>query len=96
MLEREFQRAVVDAARVLGWRVHYVADSRRSPVGWPDVTAVRRGRVLFLECKQQHGRIRPGQEDWVADLDAVPGATARIVRPSDWPWIEEQLKMEHP
>lgn len=84
MREREFQALIVEAAGYLGWRVYHTYDARRSQPGWPDLILLRPPVLLALELKTERGRVRPGQLEWLADLDQVPGVTARLVRPGDW------------
>jgi hypothetical protein len=93
--EKQFQQQIVDLARLHSWRVYHPWDSRRSAAGWPDLVLARlcpsqRGvttELLFLECKTERGRLTEAQRDWLFVLGAVPGVTARVVRPSDWPEI---------
>lgn len=94
MREKQFQALVVEAAGYLGWRVFHDFDSRRSTPGFPDLVLLRPPALLMLELKTERGRIRPEQEVWIAELDQVPGVTARIVRPSMWGEIESLLKGE--
>ena len=61
MTEAQFQSAIVELARLLGYRVaHFraakTAHGWRTPVaadgaGWPDLTLAKPGRLLFVECK---------------------------------------------
>lgn len=92
MRERDFQAMVQQAAGYLGWMSYHTWDSRRSNPGWPDLVLVKDGRMLCLELKTEKGRIRPEQEVWIAELQQVPGVTARIVRPSQWDEIEALLR----
>lgn len=39
--ERDFQAAVMELARLLGWRVYHTWDSRKSEPGFPDLVLVR-------------------------------------------------------
>jgi hypothetical protein len=98
--EREFQTAVTDALSVFGWRwTHFrpatTAKGWRTPIsgakGFPDVVAVRDGRVLFLELKTEAGRLTHDQRQWLAELE-LTGGEAHCWRPSDWPAIEETLR----
>lgn len=98
--EAALQRAVVDLARTLGWRCAHFSDSRkqvrggrlvgdRGAAGVPDLLCVRGSRLLFLELKTEKGKLRPAQEDWLADLqevesDAAGRLVVRVLRPSDW------------
>jgi len=48
--------------------------------------------AVALELKSEKGKATDAQQEWIAALDAVPGIVARVVRPSDWDWIEEALR----
>ena len=99
--EREFQKAVIEAARVLGWRVAHFRAARtsrgwRTPVeadgaGFPDLCMVRDDRVVFAELKAETGKLRGEQAAWLADLGAA-GQSVHVWRPSDWDVIEEALR----
>ena len=71
-------------AALLGWyHIYHTFDSRRSQVGFPDLTLVRDGRLVFLELKTEKGKATAEQESWVAALALVPGVHAEIVYPRD-------------
>jgi VRR-NUC domain len=99
--ERDFQAAVVEAARLLGWRVAHFRPARtaqgwRTPVqadgaGFPDLIAVRGPRLIAAELKSERGKLRPEQAQWLEAFQAA-GAEARIWRPDDWAAIEERLR----
>ena len=101
--EAQFQRTVIELAQLLGWRVHAERPAQTqsgrwsTPIqgdrGFPDLILARDGRLVALELKSQAGRIGPGQVEWI-EAFAAAGATARIVRPSDWAWIEATLRGE--
>jgi hypothetical protein len=88
--EGDFQTSVVRQARLLGWCVYYVPNSRRSPEGYPDLTLARDGVVHFWELKAAKGRVSPAQETWLHHL----GPAARVFRPSDMDEIERMLRLE--
>jgi hypothetical protein len=88
--EGDFQTSVVRQARLLGWMVYYVPDSRRSPEGYPDLTLARNGVVHHWEMKAAKGRVSPAQEAWLHHL----GPSARVLRPSDMDEIEAILRLE--
>jgi len=81
MTEAQWQRQVVDLARLGGWRIAHFGVARtekgwRTPVredgaGWPDLVLVRDGELIFAELKTDAGRLRPEQEEWLADLQEV-------------------------
>jgi hypothetical protein len=88
--ERELQATIVDACRVLGYRVAHFRPARtvhgwRTPmtgdIGFPDLVCARPGRVLALELKAARGRLGPGQAEW---LRALQGAVvhAQVVTPA--------------
>src|SRR5262245_30603180 len=90
--EADFQAAVLDLARLRGWRCYHTHDSRRSAAGYPDLTLVRGRRLLFVELKRRGGRPTPAQAAWLADLAAVPGVEVHLWRPADWPAVESTLR----
>jgi hypothetical protein len=99
--EREFQDAVIELARLFGWRVAHFRTARtnrgwRTPVeadgaGFPDCVLVRRPRLIFAELKSEKGRVGEAQWGWLRALSACSAETY-LWRPSDWPQIEEVLK----
>jgi hypothetical protein len=95
--EKQFQEAVIDFARALGWLVYHTFDSRRSAAGFPDLVLVRREQLIFAELKTERGRVSEPQQEWIQSLLLIERATARTVsvavwRPSDWSLIEEILR----
>ena len=89
MTERQLSKAVVELAERLGWRVFTISHTKaaglrsHTGLGYPDLTMVRRGRLMFVELKAEKGRMRPGQEEWLQDLRAA-GAWTHVWRPEDW------------
>lgn len=76
LAEAAFQAQVEGLARFYGWRLYHTHDSRRSAAGFPDLVLVRPPELLFVELKTDTGRVRPEQEEWLADLRAVGDAVA--------------------
>lgn len=89
--EREFERAVVEYAKLSGWKVFHPFDSRRSEPGWPDLTLVRADRLVFAELKAERGRLSNAQVDWIHALDLVEHVEVGVFRPSMWPEIKRVL-----
>ena len=98
--EAEFIGAVIEMARLLGWRVHHGRPGRtvkgwRTPIqgdmGFPDLVLVRGGRLLFVELKTERGRLSEGQKDWLQALGGCVGR-AHLWRPRDWVEIEKALR----
>lgn len=73
------------------WRLVFKAwktgGSRRgrewSQAGFPDVVLLRRGRLIFAELKSATGRLKPEQEGWRDDLQAVQTVEWHLWRPCD-------------
>lgn len=89
--EDEWQRQVIELARMLGWHVAHFRAARTkhgwaTPVqgdgaGWPDLVLVR-DRVIYAELKRDSGRLRPEQEQWQEWLERA-GAETYVFRPRD-------------
>lgn len=97
--ERGFQGAVVDLARLTGWRVAHFRPAQtalgwRTPVeadgqGFPDLVLVRE-RVLWRELKADRGRLTAEQRAWISAL-AAAGEDVAVWRPRDWPVVVATL-----
>lgn len=89
--EKEFQAVVIDIAKRQGWKVYHTYDSRKSAPGFPDLTMVRRGMVIFAELKVGKNKLEPEQEDWKALLieaaERNPMLLYFVWRPSDMEMI---------
>lgn len=99
MTETQLQRAVIECARWLGWRVaHFrpawTANGYRTPVegdgaGFPDLVMARGGHLIFAELKAAKGRHTAAQHGWLDDLLAVSVGSHRVWvyecwRPAQW------------
>jgi hypothetical protein len=91
--ELAFQRAVCNLLKVRGWLYFHDYDSRKNARGFPDLIAVRRQRLLFVELKSADGKVTDDQADWLYRLGALGSAEveAHVWRPADWPTIERLL-----
>lgn len=100
MSEAEWQCTVIDLAHVHGWKVAHFRPARtdkgwRTPVsadgrGFPDLVLVR-DRLLFVELKNDAGRLTVEQRHWLDDLQAA-GAQVAVWRPRDFDQVLETLK----
>lgn len=98
--ERQFQQAVIQLARHLGWSVWHHHDSRRQAggrlvgdldaKGWPDL-ALAREKLLLRELKAEKGRLSWWQQQTFDTLKAA-GADVDVWRPSMWSEIERVLR----
>jgi hypothetical protein len=106
--EREFQRQVMDYARLNGWEVRHIHDSRREVVdrkrgrllvgdadaaGLPDLIMVRPPVVLFAELKRRRGKASDAQVFFLGLLAGCgPNVRVKLWRPGDWSDIETTLR----
>lgn len=84
MTEALLQDAILAYARLLGWRCHHAWISVNSGSGYPDLTLVRSGRIVFAELKGPRGKVSPAQAAWLDDLKACPGVEAHLWTPDSW------------
>lgn len=81
--EHDLQANVVAAAKMQGWWVMAVRDSRGTEPGWPDLTLIRGGRLMYRELKSETGKLRPAQRRVYALLVAA-GADVAVWQPRHW------------
>lgn len=94
MTERDLQAAVLELAERFGWRCLHLATAQRGArfltatnragKGWPDVFAIRDGRVLVAELKSDRGKTTPEQDAWLEEFRRVMGARVFVWTPADW------------
>jgi hypothetical protein len=99
-LERDFQKAVIQLARMAGWRVAHFRVSKsdkgwRTPVaadgaGFPDLCMVKGDRLVFAELKSATGTVSSEQQVWLDQLKQT-SAEVHLWRPDDWPVIVKTL-----
>ena len=86
MREKDFLATVITLLERFGWLAYHTHDSRRSVPGFPDIVALRQGRLLALELKMPNGRVSKAQQHWLEEFDKVPGAIAAVV------WWQQDLE----
>lgn len=97
MSEEELLAAILDAAYLLGWRIHHDRRSdkalQQGHAGFPDLVLVRNGRVMFLELKSDKGQLSEDQWAWHKALP-IPSHSVdvRVVRPGDLDDVIESLR----
>jgi hypothetical protein len=100
--EAAFQRAVIELARMQGWRVGHIHDSRRQvapgrfvgdkdAAGIPDLLLVRDSRLLAIELKTDKGRLTDEQVAWMHALDVAETVEAAVWRPKMWDGVVREL-----
>lgn len=90
--EKQWQARVVKLARLMGWLCYHAYDSRRSESGYPDLTCVGKGRVVYIELKTERGKLSPAQEVWLERLRGCPGVEVYVFRPSHWYEVQDVLR----
>ena len=89
--EEQFKQAVIDMARLHQWLVYHTYDSRRSAPGFPDLTLVRDGKLIFAELKVGKNNPTESQRRWLTELRRA-NCAVYLWRPCDWREIEQVLR----
>ena len=101
MTEAEFQRNVVELARLFGWRLAHFRPARTkhgwtTPMtgdpGYPDLTLVRRERLIFAELKSDKGKLTADQQAWLDELARTGCCEVYVWRPADIEAVGAVLK----
>ncbi len=102
-LEDEFQELVVGLARVCGWTVYHIPDSRKGTArGFPDLVIAKMNpsQVIVAELKKQKGIATKEQRNWINVFDDVfafmDGSGSYIWKPSDAEEVWEILTSPPP
>lgn len=75
--EAEFQKQVIDLAKLYGWRIMHARPARtakgwRTPLqghkGFPDLVLARVGYTIIAELKTDKAWLDPEQREWLIDL----------------------------
>ena len=94
-LEKDFQERVCHIARLYGWRIYSIPDSRRvSMAGYPDLTMwnVEQKRLIFAELKREKGKVSESQKIVLSELGQLVQCVVYVWRPSDGVSIIEIMK----
>lgn len=93
MTEQQFLKQVLELACRAGWRVVHFrpAMTRRGDwvtrmdghPGFPDVIAIRRGRMLVAELKVGYNKVTADQQRWLDEFRQT-GAATYVWRPADF------------
>lgn len=84
MSEAQLQDAITEAASRQNYLWYHTYDSRKSPPGYPDLTIVGHGRLIFLELKSVKGDVEDDQQKWLDALGTVVGPPlVEVIRPAD-------------
>ena len=107
MKEQDFQKAIIDLGRTLGYKVahfrsvrvqrkdgstYYATPVQADGEGWLDLSMVRPPRIIMAELKSASGRLTAEQKVWVSLWQQCPGIEVYVWCPKDWDEIERMLK----
>ena len=103
MSERQLQDAIIELAKLLGWRIAHFRPAMtregwrtavQGHVGFPDLVLLRPPRLIFAELKSKKGRVDFEQATWLNGLNEVKGVEQYCWRPADWELgtVEEVLR----
>ena len=96
MTERQLQAAILELAKLLGWRVMHQRPARtlnngyktaiEGHTGFPDLVMLRPPRLVFAELKTDKGRVTHEQALWINGLarSGGPQVSAYLWRPKNW------------
>ena len=102
LLERDFQKAIIDYAQLLQWSVYHNARADRNlrsatSIGFCDLVLVhddwpQSNRLIAAELKVGKRLTTPTQREWLRLFDRVEGCTAVLWRdkpaPLTEPWLD--------
>ena len=102
--ERAFTDAVIDLAKMNGWRVMHMRGNTarliQGHAGFPDLVLVRPPHLIFAELKVGRNVPTPEQQEWLDALTdcevepyGMPGPSAGVYawRPEQWDAIVKVL-----
>jgi hypothetical protein len=99
--ERDWQKLVVNYARLGGWMYHHELPSQRAHGRWtthaagesgfPDLVLLHEsGQIIFAELKTAKGKLTAAQKKWL-DLLQMAGGEVHVWRPADRQVVEYRL-----
>jgi len=80
--EKELKQNVEAAFRQLGWMYYHTFISMYSVDGYPDETAIRGSRTVWMELKTMKGKLKPKQIAWLDCLSDNPHNEVFVIRPN--------------
>ena len=101
MTEKDFASSIEELIRLYHWRYCHFRPARtlygwRTAIsghaGFVDYVAVRGTRPLYIELKDEKGRVTPDEQIWMDLLKATGKCEVYLFRPSQWDEIVEILR----
>lgn len=91
MAEKHLQELVRQTCGLGHWLYYHTHRSQHSPAGFPDVLALREGRLIAAELKRAGQDPTPAQTRWLEAFQAVRTVDVYLWTPADLPAILEVL-----
>lgn len=88
--EKAFMADLKAFAVSFSWLWYHTFNSMYSDKGFPDVTMIKDGRIIFAELKRVGGKLTPDQQRWLDALQGA-GAEAYVWTPDSWDEIVATL-----
>jgi hypothetical protein len=93
--EASLLASVKATAKGMGLPLYHTRWSVGSEAGWPDIALVDGTRgpptLCLWELKAEDGRLTERQARWLAELEQCERLDVRVVRPSDWEALRDEL-----
>lgn len=92
LAEREWQKILIEGLVQARWTINHTRKARTAKGAWitpttskgfPDLVAVRAGRLLAVEVKGPRTTLDAEQVAWLALFAELPAANAWVLRPQD-------------
>jgi hypothetical protein len=90
--ESSFQAHVIELAKLYKWLYFHPWNSMHSVKGYPDLTMVRRDRIVFAELKVGKRQPTAAQLEWLNALGLAGRVEVYLWQPDDMPEIERVLR----
>lgn len=107
MVEKDWQRTVVEAAKLYGWRVkcdrnvrvqrrdgttYFTTAIGADGIGFPDLLLLRGDRQIAAELKVGRNKATEAQEGWIEAFGRVKQSQSGIWYPDMWDEIKTMLR----
>lgn len=94
MREAELLKRIIHKLNKYGWLWYHPHISVLDNPGYPDITAVRDGDILFIELKSDlpSAKVDPDQKVWHTELRKNPHVEVHLWTPADLERAENRLR----
>ena len=89
---KQLQSQLEDLFKLFGYKYYFTWKSYHSPPGYPDYTATRGNRTIWVELKTVGDKLKPAQEEWHRVLKENPNNEVYLIYPDDIESLAKILK----